>query len=91
MKYTVKPTSKFRKDYKLAMKRGQNLVLLDEIIGKLADGIPLEPANRDHELSGDYAGHRECHIMPDWLLIYFVNDDVLVLSLTRTGSHSDLF
>jgi mRNA interferase YafQ len=91
MKYSVKPTSKFRKDYKLAIKRGQNLVLLDNIIGKLADGIPLEPSNHDHELSGDYAGHRECHITPDWLLIYFIDDDVLVLSLTRTGSHSDLF
>jgi mRNA interferase YafQ len=91
MKYTVNPTSKFRKDYKLAAKRGQNLVLLDDIIGKLANGIPLESANRDQELSGEYPGHRECHITPGWLLIYFIENDVLVLSLTRTGTHSDLF
>ena len=91
MKYTVKATNRFRKEYKLAMKRGQNIGLLDAVIAKLANGIPLEPANRDHGLTGDYAGHRECHITPDWLLVYYINQDVLVLSLVRTGSHSDLF
>ena len=52
---------------------------------------PLPNKNRDHDLSGDWIGHRECHILPDWLLIYRIEDDVLVLTLARTGSHSDLF
>lgn len=91
VKYTVKPTSRFRKDYKLMEKRNLNMSLLDEIIAKLAQGIQLPANNRDHELTGNYAGHRECHIQPDWLLVYRVEEEVLVLSLTRTGSHSDLF
>ena len=91
MKYAVKPTSRFRKDYKLMEKRNLDMSLLDEIIAKLAQGIPLPSSNRDHELTGNYAGHRECHVQPDWLLIYRIEKDVLVLTLTRTGTHSDLF
>jgi mRNA interferase YafQ len=91
MKYTVKPTSRFRKDYKLMEKRNLDMSLLDEIIAKLAQGIALPSSNRDHELTGNYAGHRECHVQPDWLLIYRIEKDVLVLTLTRTGTHSDLF
>ena len=91
VKYTVKPTGRFRKDYKLMEKRNKNMALLDEIITMLAQGIPLPEKNRDHALTGNYAGHRECHIQPDWLLVYRIDEDVLVLSLTRTGSHSDLF
>ncbi|MCL1851848.1 MAG: type II toxin-antitoxin system YafQ family toxin [Peptococcaceae bacterium] len=91
IKYTVKLTTRFRKDYKLMEKRNLNMSLLDEIIAKLAQGISLPASNRDHSLTGDYSGHRECHITPDWLLIYRIEVDVLVLSLTRTGSHSDLF
>jgi mRNA interferase YafQ len=91
MKYTVKPTSRFRKDYKLMEKRNLDMSLLDEIIAKLAQGIPLPSSNRDHELTGNYAEHRECHVQPDWLLIYRIEKDVLVLTLTRTGTHSDLF
>ena len=91
MKYTVKPTSRFRKDYKLMEKRNLDMSLLDEIIAKLAQGIPLPSSNRDHELTGNYAGYRECHVQPDWLLIYRIEKDVLVLTLTRTGTHSDLF
>jgi len=72
-------------------KRNLDMSLLDEIIAKLAQGIPLPSNNRDHELTGNYAGHRECHIQPDWLLIYRIEKDVLVLTLTRTGTHSDLF
>jgi len=72
-------------------KRNLEMSLLDEIIAKLAQGIPLPESNRDHELTGNYAGHRECHIQPDWLLIYRIENDVLVLALTRTGTHSDLF
>ena len=91
MKYTVKPTNKFRKDYKLMEKRNWDMSLLDDVITKLAKGIPLPPHNRDHALIGNYAGHRGCHVLPDWVLIYRIEADVLVLSLTRTGSHSDLF
>ena len=91
VRYTVKPTTRFRKDYKMMEKRGVDLSLLNDIITKLAQGIPLPVGNRDHALTGNFAGHRECHVLPDWILIYRVENDVLVLSLTRTGSHSDLF
>lgn len=84
-------TSQFRKDYKLAMKRRMKIELLDAVIRKLAAGEPLPEKNRDHALSGNWTGHRECHIQPDWLLLYRQEDDVLVLTLTRTGTHSDLF
>ena len=91
MKYTVKPTNRFLKDYKLMEKRKMDIALIDEVISKLAKGIPLPSANRDHALTGNYKGHRECHVQPDWLLIYRIEKAVLVLSLTRTGSHSDLY
>ena len=91
MKYTIKPTSKFRKDYKLMEKRNMDISLLDDVITKLAKGVPLPESNRDHALIGNYAGHRGCHIQPDWILIYRIEGDILVLSLTRTGSHSDLY
>lgn len=90
-KYTVKPTTQFKKDYKLAMKRGLDIKLLECVIADLAMGIPLLEKNRDHALSGNWVGHRECHVLPDWLLIYCIDNDVLVLTLSRTGSHSDLF
>ena len=84
-------TTRFKKDYKLALKRHLDIDLLDDIIRTLARGEPLPEQNKDHALSGDWAGHRECHIQPDWLLIYRIEDDVLVLTLSHTGSHSDLF
>lgn len=90
-KYTIKPTTQFKKDYKLAMKRGLDIKLLDEVIATLAMGLSLPEKNRDHALTGNWIGHRECHIMPDWLLVYRIEDDVLVLTLSRTGTHSDLF
>jgi mRNA interferase YafQ len=90
-KYTIKPTTQFRKDYKLAMRRGLDIGLLEDVIAALAMGIPLPEKNRDHTLSGNWAGHRECHVLPDWLLVYRIDDDVLVLTLSRTGSHSILF
>lgn len=90
-KLTVKFTTQFRKDYKLAMKRGLRIALLEEVVERLAMGEPLPEKNRDHALTGDWVGHRECHIQPDWLLIYRMEGDVLVLTLVRTGSHSDLF
>lgn len=91
MKYTVKLTSQFKKDYKNAIKRHLPIELLDEIIKALANGETLPEKNRDHPLSGNWKGHRECHILPDWLLIYRIENDVLVLTLSATGSHSDLF
>ncbi len=91
MKYEIKFTSQFKKDVKLAKKQGKDIEKLFEVIEKLANGEVLEKTFRDHDLSGNFKGCRECHIEPDWLLIYEVVDDVLVLMLYRTGSHSDLF
>lgn len=91
MKYNIKPTSQFKKDLKTAQKRGYDLDLLKEVINILADGESLPQKNRDHLLSGDYSGCRECHIASDWLLIYEISDSELYLYLTRTGTHSDLF
>lgn len=90
-KYTVKTTTQFKKDYKLAIKRGVKINLLENVIAALAMGEPLPEKCKDHALTGNWAGHREYHILPDWLLIYRIEDDVLVLTLTRTGTHSDLF
>ena len=91
VKYTVKLTTQFKKDYKLAMRRGLDIRLLEDVIADLAMGIPLPAKYRDHALSGNWTGHRECHVLPDWLLVYRIDDNVLVLTLSRTGSHSDLF
>ena len=90
-KYIVKTTTQFKKDYKLAVKRGMKIELLKDIVATLAMGEKLPEKNKDHALPGNWVGHRECHILPDWLLIYRIEDDVLVLTLARTGSHSDLF
>ncbi len=90
-KYIVKPTSQFKKDYKLALRRHLDVKRLEDVVARLAMGESLPEKHRDHELTGNWAGHRECHILPDWLLIYRIEDDVLVLTLTRTGTHSDLF
>lgn len=84
-------TSQFKKDYKLAMKRNLDIDLLDDIIRKLANREKLPDKNKDHALTGNWVGHRECHIQPNWLLIYRIEDDLLVLTLSRTGAHSDLF
>lgn len=91
MIYEVQPSNKFKKDVKLAKKRGYNIDLLTNIIKQLAEGKQLNAKNHDHELSGDYKGCRECHIQPDWLLIYKIDNNLLILYLTRTGTHSDLF
>ena len=84
-------TTQFKKDYKQAMKRPMDIELLDNIIRSLSRGETLPERNKDHALTGDWVGHRECHILPDWLLVYRIDDDVLVLTLARTGTHSDLF
>jgi mRNA interferase YafQ len=88
--YEVKRTTQFNRDYRLAKKRGQKMDLLQEIILLLADGKPLPEKNRDHPLTGDWKRFRECHITPDWLLVYKQENDILVLTLTRIGTHSDL-
>lgn len=90
-KYIVKPTTQFKKDFKLAMKRSMKIELLEEVIAMLAMGETLPDKHKDHALTGNWVGHRECHILPDWLLIYHIEDEVLVLTLARTGMHSDLF
>ena len=91
MKYIVKNTSTFKKDYKRAIKRGLDMDRLHKTVERLSNGETLPATMRDHELSGKWVCHRECHLAPDWLLIYAIQNDVLVLELTRTGSHADLF
>ncbi len=90
-KYIVKTTTQFKNDFKLAKKRGLKMELLREVITVLAMGETLPEKNKDHALTGNWIGHRECHILPNWLLVYQLEDEVLVLTLTRTGTHSDLF
>lgn len=84
-------TTQFKKDYKLAMKRHFNIELLDDIIRKLASGEQLPENNKDHALTGNWVRYRECHIQPNWLLVYRIENDLLLLTLARTGTHSDLF
>ncbi|MBP5590880.1 type II toxin-antitoxin system YafQ family toxin [bacterium] len=91
MKYSIQITTQFKKDYKQAVKRGCDIPKLKKVISMLADGEKLPQKYSDHALKGVFSGYRECHIEPDWLLIYKISEDVLVLSLYRTGSHSDLF
>ena len=91
MKYTVRRTTKFRKELKKMLKRGADLDKLETVVNILAAGETLPPQYHDHALTGDLEGTRDCHITPDWLLLYRIENDVLVLTLTRTGSHADLF
>ena len=84
-------STQFKKDFKLAMKRGLKIELLEEVIAALAMGEALPEKHKDHALTGNWVGHRECHVLPDWLLMYRIEDEVLVLTLSRTGTHSDLF
>lgn len=84
-------TGQFRKDYKRVKKRGYNINLLEEVIDLLLHEQPLHERYRDHGLTGNHAGFRECHILPDWLLIYSTNKEQLILTASRTGTHSDLF
>ncbi|MDD6197230.1 MAG: type II toxin-antitoxin system YafQ family toxin [[Clostridium] aminophilum] len=88
--YRVKFTTTYKKSYKLMKKRGLNMSLIDETVDYLRQGIPLEEKYRDHALTGNFEGFRECHIKPDWLLIYLIENDILTLTLVDTGSHSDI-
>lgn len=89
MTRTVRYTSRFKKDLKRIKRRGKNTHLLQEIIQQLANDEPLQRKYRDHALIGNYSGTRECHLQPDWLLIYRLMDNELIL--IRTGTHADLF
>ena len=91
MIYRLVLTSKFKKGLKLAKRRGLDIALLDDVVEKLLHGIALEEKNVDHELKGKFKGFRECHIQPNWLLIYLLEDEILTLTLVDTGTHSDLF
>ena len=91
MKYDLQFTSQFKKDLKLAKKQNKDLGKLFEVIDILANGEILDAKYKDHSLTGNYRGTRECHIEPDWLLIYEIRGDVLVLMHYRLGSHSELF
>ena len=91
MNLIVKWTNSFKKDYKRAIKRHLKIEKLDAVIAQLASGATLDEKHRDHALSGVFEGLRECHIEPDWLLIYSIQNDTLILTLSRTGTHSDLF
>lgn len=84
-------TSQFKRDYKAVKKRGCKPELLEEVMTELVAQRPLAAKYRDHSLSGKYQGMRECHILPDWLLVYQVDKGVRLLRMVRTGSHSDLF
>lgn len=87
---TIKYQTSFKKDYKRIKKRGYNISLLEEVIDKLANQEELDKKYKDHALVGQQGGFRECHIAPDWLLIYQIKEDELVLTLTRTGTHTEL-
>jgi mRNA interferase YafQ len=89
--YKIIQTSQFKKDLKKLTKQGKSLDKLAKVVDLLAAGASLPEKYRDHLLKGDYNGVRDCHIEPDWLLLYKIFDDVLILELTRTGSHSNLF
>ena len=88
---TISYSARFKKDYKIVQKRGYDIALLEEVLELLCTEQSLLAKYHDHNLTGNYEGHRECHITPDWLLIYKVEKEELLLVLTRTGTHSDLF
>ena len=89
--YQVKFTTAYKKGYKRMKKRGLDMSLLDEVVDQLRQGSTLDRKYKDHMLTGEYIGYHECHIKPDWLLIYLIEDDILTLTLTETGTHADLF
>ena len=88
---TLVTTTQFRKDYKRVKKRGCDMALLENVIDTLLAGETLDPRYRDHALSGRLNGYRECHILPDWLLMYAIDGERLILVAARTDTHSDLF
>lgn len=91
MMYEVKFTTAFKKSYKHMKKRGLDMSALDDVVDTLRQGKPLDEKHHDHALTGNFVGFRECHIKPDWLLIYLIENNILTLTLVDTGSHSDIF
>ncbi|WP_270369422.1 type II toxin-antitoxin system YafQ family toxin [Megamonas funiformis] len=89
--YKVKITNTFKRSYKLMKKRGLDISLLDKVIDDIRQGKELDIKYRNHELKGKFKGFYECHIQPDWLLIYLIENDILTLTLVDTGSHADIF
>ncbi len=89
--YRIKFTAAYKRSYKLMKKRGLDLTALDEVVDLLRQGRQLDEKYRDHGLSGSFVGFRECHIKPDWLLVYLIENDILTLTLVDTGTHSDIF
>ena len=86
---TPSRTSQFKRDVKLAVKRGKPISKLKDVMEQLVQEVPLDPKHRDHKLTGEYKNHRECHVEPDWLLIYRTTAREIIFE--RTGTHSDLF
>jgi len=91
MKYGIRTTTRYRKSLKKMLKRGKDIKKISAVVRALAMGETLPPQYKDHALSGDLEGLRDCHIENDWLLLYYIEDNVLVLTLSDTGTHSDLF
>lgn len=91
MQMTIRYQTTFKKDFKRIKKRGYDMRLLEKVIADLASGTDLDEKYRDHALSGEWSGYRECHITSDWLLIYKIEKKELILFLTRTGTHAELF
>lgn len=91
MKYRQVPTNRFKKDVRRLAKRGYDFSKLEKVVDKLSNGDVLDGGYHDHNLSGQFAGFRECHIDPDWILVYKKEESVLVLLLIRTGTHADIF
>lgn len=91
MKYELILSGRFKKGLKAAKKRGLDISLLGFVVDQLLQGIPLDAKYRDHPLKGKWDGFRECHIQPDWLLIYLIEEERLILALVDTGTHGDLF
>lgn len=91
MRLNIVVSNQFKKDIKLASKRGFDIDKLKEVVDKLAGRMALDKKYKDHNLLGEYNGFRECHIEPDWLLVYRIEKSEVELFLFRTGTHSDLF
>ena len=91
MKYNLVLSGRFKKSLRLAKKRGLDISLLDSVVEDLLHKIPLSAKHKDHALKGKWTGFQECHVQPDWLLVYLVEDDILTLTLIDTGTHADLF
>ena len=89
--FDIRFNNRMKRDVKLMKKRGKDLSKLENILTKLANGENLPDKNKDHQLKGEWQNFRECHIEPDWLLIYCIEDDELILYATATGTHADLF